>query len=319
MKTLFRPLKSVLLRQSRLPGVTRNFSAKSPHPGLLAEYQIDKETNELVRASFSKISDDEKAGLKGQRCLVPISMKQDVHYGTHFAATLSLLNASFSHCSFILADTLQAYSKRIFSPDKSIESLIDESREEGDKWLNENQLFLSKLSIPWKIVRWDAIVTNDDFSYALWMVKKTYATNEKFKQACDTNVMEFLDRNKAGVVDIEKAKDFGLEYILCECAAMFIWVDEKCHWELYPTGRKIAMTETYNLFIKPDHPNFLKPLSLRFKKVSNYENIPAEGNKTNTDHLKKYNLTGSTSNNENKNENDLQKFIGHFARKHILA
>ena len=51
-----------------------------------------------------------------------------------------------------------------------------------------------------------------------------------------------------------------------ECAAMCLWVEENCEYEVYPNPRNKAMSATYEIFIKPKTSSLLKPVALRFKK-----------------------------------------------------
>ena len=70
--------------------------------------------------------------------------------------------------------------------------------------------------------------------------------------------------------DKEFAFDCCLEYLLEECAVMCLWAHEGYDFELYPTGRNLAMKATYECIIKESCPGKLVSVSLHFKKIPNY-------------------------------------------------
>lgn len=268
MQQSLRPLALRFLKKTSSLVPLRRFSAPPLQPELLANYQLESELS-MLRASF-QLGEGDKSFLKKDRCLVPVSIGKEIHYGAHLAATLSLVNRSFKGVSFVLADSLQGYTKRLSHPDASLEDLKESARIAGTAWLNDNHLLLSQLTIPWHVLRWDTFLEHPEFDNYLGLVKNAYYNNPTFNEGCDENVMEYLNRNPDYPIETEQAKAFGLEYIWFECAAMFIWLEENCQWELYANGRKRAMQETYEHLIEPHHPTLLKPLSLRFKKVRNY-------------------------------------------------
>ena len=47
---------------------------------------------------------------------------------------------------------------------------------------------------------------------------------------------------------------------------MCLWAEEKYDFEVYPSGRSIAMQATHELAIRPRYGNILNSVALRFKK-----------------------------------------------------
>ncbi|MDF2868144.1 MAG: Uncharacterized protein K0S11_1614 [Gammaproteobacteria bacterium] len=236
--------------------------------------KIDDER--LIKAAFTRCTDAEKLAFALSNCLVTLSIGQSIHTGNYLAATLTEVNRSFKACTFVLGDTLQRHTEALHRYDLALEPEINEqamyklSRENGDKWLKENFATLAKLNIPWKITRWDNWLKNEKYPGMLAMIQTTYCQDEKFKQAFDSNVEEYLARLKRRnelKVDDATAKKFCLAYLLEECAVMCLWVEENCQFELYASGRTQAMQETFDRFIRNFYPTLLHPLAMRFKKV----------------------------------------------------
>ena len=153
-------------------------------------------------------------------------------------------------------------------PSATKEVLYKKSKEEGDRWIQKNSELLSKLSIPWSVVRWNYWLTHPKFNDLLNEVKTAYETELSYRTFFDENIEIYLERlKKRGELKVEKemAQQYCLDYLQEECAAMCLWVETRCEYELYASGRTPAMEATYQRFIRPLHSELLKPLSLKFK------------------------------------------------------
>lgn len=60
-------------------------------------------------------------------------------------------------------------------------------------------------------------------------------------------------------------KRLRVAHLIEECTALCLWTDLNCEYEVYPSPRNLAMTETYKRFVLPLFPNLLHPLSIKFK------------------------------------------------------
>lgn len=238
-------------------------------------YQVDLNTGKHVKALFSKIEQEDKNNFKASNCLVTLSIGQPIHYGPYLAATLNLINKSFNSCTFVLGDTLQRHTMGIMNPSLSDEELFQLSEEKGDLWLRDNMHLLSKLRIPWNVRRWNHWLEHRRFNELLGSIQKAYSSEPAYKRFFDRNIEAYLERlKKRGELHTgtDHAEELCLRYLKEECAAMLSWIEENCQFELYANGRTPAMQATYERFIKTLHPDLLKPISLRFKRISSHNN-----------------------------------------------
>lgn len=250
------------------------------------EEQKKLENDKIIKASFTKCSEAERQLFKSSNCLVTLSIGQPVHTGDYLAATLAEVNRSFKTCTLVLGDTLQRHTLALtrLASEKELHKL---TKENGDQWLRDNFSTLAKLTIPWKVTRWDNWLENEKYQRTLSMIQNTYLQDAIFKQAFDTNIDDFIARVKNRnqlIIDEKSAKEFCLSYLSEECAVMCLWIDEKCQFELYASGRTLAMQATFERYTKIFHPELLHPLAMRFKKVNSFEkdeitnNIPKLAN-----------------------------------------
>lgn len=251
------------------------FSTQNIEHDAFLKDQVEQTTNSLVTASFSQIERYDRTQFKNMSCIISLSMGQTTHYGPYLAATLGLVNKSFGACTFLLGDTLQRHTEAIKKPATNPDSLLGETEEKGNAWMRENIHLLSKLKIPWNIRRWNHWLEHRRFSELLKRIQHTYTYDQPYKRAIEENIIEYINRLKKRnelIVDEKEAYKHCLNYLQEECAAMCLWIDEKCEFELYANGRSTAMQATYERFIETLHPDLLQPISLRFKKKINNEN-----------------------------------------------
>lgn len=235
------------------------------------EFQKDSDSKKYVKAFFQNCKDEDIAQFKKSKCMLTLSINTAKHSAGHYlAAELSLVNLNFHACTLILGDTLQRFTMAL-DEDNSEDFFYKKTRELGDQWIIKNSNLLSALEIPFEIVRWDIFLAHPQFSKRLLLIQKTYLKEPEYQKALDKNIEEYLERiqsKNALKIPLEKAKKLCLNYLQEECAAMLIWVEKNCEFELYPSVRAKALQATYERFIEPLHPNLLKPISLRFKKVT---------------------------------------------------
>jgi hypothetical protein len=257
-------------------------------------YQIEEKNKRFVRARFRKAPEN-KTQLINTKCLLPLSIgQQPYHYGAYFAATLKLVDDTFSSILFVGCDTLQRYNRAI-QLNKSPEDCRQQTKEEWDRWLIINHPMLARLSIRWAIIRWDSFLKDPAFQKHLNLVELVYNIDKKFQKICHNNVEIFLERMESRneiKVPRELAWKYSLAYLLEECAAMFLWKREDCKFELYPSTRSPAMQYIWETLFEPD---ILIPVSLDFRLLKNYtypkeyshqknkQNEPSSENFTNFD------------------------------------
>jgi len=224
----------------------------------------------VIKASYKDCSLSDRALFKRSKCIVPISVGQSIHEGEKFKATIELINRTFQECTILIDDVVQRHTLKIANMEKSAEELYQKAIDEGKQWFARNRCAYNALTIPFKTITWEKWLNHVNFPKVHKEVNNQYNSNTKFKQAFHDNITEFLTRYKKHNEHLQFDYDTGyalcLDYLKEECACMCLFVEEKCEFEVYPSGRNKAMAVTYEFLIKPKYPNLLKSVALRFKK-----------------------------------------------------
>ena len=227
----------------------------------------------IIKASFRGNNPEERKEFRQSTCLMPISVGQAIHEGNKFKAVIKLINSSFKHCTILVDDSVQRHTMGITNKLDN-DSLYKLANAEGESWLARNKLSYDELTIPYDILRWDHWLHNKNFANSHELVKYQYYENSVYKAAIDANIDEFLSRHLKNFqhikIDMQRAYRLCLDYLLEECAVMCLWVDGAYDFEVYPSGRNLAMAATYEQLIKPKMTNYLRPVALRFKKYPGY-------------------------------------------------
>ncbi len=222
-----------------------------------------------TKASFAGCPVSDRKLFKKSNCIIPISiMGSKEHEGNRFLATMQLVNASFKSCTLLIGDGLHRHTLKIEHPEEDEGSLHKMALILGDQWFLRNRNAYENLRIPYKIVRWSNYLEHPDFNRCLQVVSSLYKVDETYKNAIEDNGKQYLSRyaNKGICFNAVEALSFCVAYLKEECATMCLWAEEGYLFELYPTGRCLAMDVTYQRLIQPLYRDRLKPVSLRFKK-----------------------------------------------------
>lgn len=219
----------------------------------------------VIKASFRACPIDDRKLFSISNCLALISMDSLSHEGEKFRATVDLINRSFKSCTILVGDTLYRHNLMKELPTSSKADVYLKSLELGDCWIKRNQAIVERLTIPYEITRWSKWLEHPDFENRLLQIEALYEKDNIFKNNFDLAVDEYLGR---GLKSSGHEGDFAacLSYLKEECAIMTLWVTNHYDFELYPSGRNMAMAITYEYLIKPRFPHLLKPVALRFKK-----------------------------------------------------
>lgn len=222
----------------------------------------------ITKASFKNCPLSEREGFHLSHVLIPISVGQRYHEGHKFEATLRLVNQKFNKATILVGDTLQRHNIEVLEELGGAEA-FQLARQRGDDWLERVRPLLSLLKIPFNFIRWDYWLEHPEFELAKQKVSTLYAEDGSYQSSFSITVNDFLLRNRdffSSSRDREHASRLCLRYLIEECAAMLIWPETKCQFELYPSKRTPAMQSTYERLIMPSYPDCIKPVSLRFKK-----------------------------------------------------
>ncbi|MBP9726075.1 MAG: hypothetical protein KBD83_01230 [Gammaproteobacteria bacterium] len=211
-----------------------------------------------------------KRKFSASKCLLTISVGQEVHEGEKFLSTVHLVDRNFNACIMLIDDTLQRHTMAMQAGLEEGDEMLDASLKAGDAWLNRNRAAYSQMHIPLVIIRWNEFLLHKKYAFFKSMLKETYKTDIAYQASFDKTIDQFLARysrhhqEKNYVVDA-RARRLCLEYLLEECTAMCLWSELGCEFEVYPSYRNPAMDETHRRFILPDFPKLLHAVSIKFK------------------------------------------------------
>ncbi len=216
-----------------------------------------------------KCPEEYKTTFKNAKCLLTISVGQEVHEGEKFKTTIDLINNWFKECTILIDDTLQRHSMKL-SSSLSIEELYLKSLEEGRKWLQRNNSILNTLKIPFNITYWDKWLSHKNYKNQYEKITKLYKQDINYKESFDIAIHDFLERYIPRLpknIKINKKEAFSLclEYLKEECTALCLWIEENAQFEVYPSKRNQAMSITHEIFVKPYYPGLLLPVAIKFK------------------------------------------------------
>jgi hypothetical protein len=221
-----------------------------------------------VKAMF-KCPSEFKSKFNNARCLLTISVGQKVHEYEEFLATINLVNSSFKQCIILIDDTLQRHSMRILD-DSSENTIYQQSLIAGDAWLLRNKSIYNLLTIPFSIIRWDQWLNHPDYAQARRQIDLLYENDCAYKECLNKTIEIFLTRFQKridlhqDIFNYHRAFKLSLEYLKEECTAICLWPELGCHFEVYPSQRNLAMTETHKRFIIPSYPNLLHAVAIKF-------------------------------------------------------
>ncbi|MCD6056164.1 MAG: Uncharacterized protein K0R12_1126 [Gammaproteobacteria bacterium] len=221
-----------------------------------------------VKASFNQCAPEAKTLFLKSSAQVTISVDQPIHYGAKFHATMNLIQKHFTSCKIMVDDTVQRHTYAILHPEKSDDELYHLSYAKGNTWIAESINTLSNLKIPCQVIRWNRWLTHPEFPRMLKIIEDLYQNDKSYRESVESSIIAYLDRflKRHPDVDPEHAYKCCVTYLQEECAGMTLWPELGCQFEIYPSGRNGAMEATYDRFIKPNHPELLKIVALRFSK-----------------------------------------------------
>lgn len=192
----------------------------------------------MVQASFKAPNGSNKTTsngeLRGNICILPISVGQSYHAGENGRALLRLVaSTGFSKVIIILADTLQRYTIA-GEEDRTPADCIDIAREKGNAWLEwlEEQKRQDKAiaALPIVIIRWGSYenqITSERKIVEGW----ANTDHQSFKHLLVTTAAGFLKGaagRKTDITGLQLGKIFeqSLVYLMEEAAVAVKWQSE---------------------------------------------------------------------------------------------
>ncbi|HXH54866.1 MAG TPA: hypothetical protein VNK03_03880 [Gammaproteobacteria bacterium] len=209
----------------------------------------------------------DKAIFRKSRCLLTISVGQEAHEGDKFGATIDLVNTAFASCILLVDDSLQRHSMAL-NKAEGADFFHPASIAAGDNWLTRNKPYYQKLENLEQIIRWDRWLKHPLYLEKHAHIKTLHAKDKDYQQSFTETITTFLKRNhhlNTRDFDDENARRLCLDYLIEECAALCLWPEANAHFEVYPSKRNLAMTQTHERFVLPQYPQLLHPVAIKFK------------------------------------------------------
>ena len=197
-----------------------------------------------------------------------ISVGQQYHEDGKFQSTINTVNKHFSYCNVLVADTLQKHTMNIIKHDKNKEELYVLSKQAGDDWLERNMQYISTLTIPYTISRWDEWLGNDRYQYYYAKVYELYNNYNAYKNGVDQTAQQFiLKRDPALIKNQDSAFNLCLKYLLEEAVVACIYKELGYRFTVYPSkGNSAVITAAEKLV--PNEVGFItKFITLRIKQA----------------------------------------------------
>ncbi len=222
-----------------------------------------------IKAVYRYVDELNRSKFNSSRCLLTISVGQEVHEDEKFDATVNLINDSFKECIMMIDDSLQRHTM-VLDRKESAEEFYQISVKEGDLWLSRNEQYYSKMNNLSRIIRWDHWLKNPNYLTKKKTLQDAITKDASFAEIFDNTINEFLTRyfNRLfSQSDFNMARGYQLcfDYLLEECTAMCLWPELDCHFEVYPSKRNFAMDETHRRYVLPFHKELLHAVAIKFK------------------------------------------------------
>lgn len=230
-----------------------------------------KKNKKVYIASFRNIKNISKQNPHSLVGSLTISMDNAVTTGNKLKSIIYKTNKSFSHCYFMLCDTLNRHTLMINNPNLEESEAQIIAFNQGNEWLKLNNHLFNELSIPFNIIRWDYWLNHKNYSKKMNIIISEFNNNKSYRKAFYENTKIYLNRKYVNIIE-EKQLINCIRYLQEECAVMLLWAEAGYNCELYPAERNLAMSKTYEIFIKPfTNENILVPIKIDVKtrKLSN--------------------------------------------------
>ena len=218
---------------------------------------------------FTNCTKDERDYFKSKSCLLTISVGQTPHEGNKFRTTLNLINSHFKICTIAVNDTLQRHTNSLNYPEMSEDQLFEYSLKQGKEWIERNMpIIKEELCIPYKIARWEKWFNNAQYLKDIVIINQLYDSNIGYQKIINEVADSFVKRYSKKIEDYDYQKAFNCskKYLLEECAAMLQWFEEDCDYEIYPSIRNDAISETFRLLEPEKNKALLLPIGVKLIK-----------------------------------------------------
>lgn len=179
-------------------------------------------------------------------CLLGISVGQPAHEGDKFCATIAWASTRFSRIHIWIADTLHRHNLPCETPEKSLIA-HEQSRQEGDLWLERNAMILSSVSIPLTVSRWDDWLNDPRYPPSRLRMQELYDSHADLRSVVERDAGKYLQRPVRQRVlngDSNLVLANCIELILEECAVFCLLLADHPGVDIYP-GSELETTRYF--------------------------------------------------------------------------
>lgn len=176
-------------------------------------------------------------------CCIGISLHSTNHTGENFEAIINYINENFKFCLIDLSDTL--YTHHYISTHKlNPTEAYFQAREDGEKWLKDNQESLAKLKIPYQIVRWEHWKNSSEYSETKLKFDELFEYNLVFRNAVLSDIYAYYKRRyNRDVSNVDpKFLKSSISYLLEELSCHTILFKDYPCTNIYP-GKQLKCYE----------------------------------------------------------------------------
>lgn len=177
-----------------------------------------------------------------------ISVGQPYHEGDKFKATVEWCRKNFDQVQVLVGDTLQRYASML-ETDLDAGTAFDNSRKEGDLWLERNFSVLNSLP-GLEIKRWENWRLDESYKPRLLKIMASYDENSAFRKAIDEAVVAYCSRKNRlqTLQDTTKRKkilDLSYQYVFEEIAIYTLIAERERAVDIYPGSCLAVMSYFY--------------------------------------------------------------------------
>lgn len=166
-------------------------------------------------------------------CCLDVSLFNRYQEGAYLAGAYKWVSARFSDCIINLGDTLHRHNLR--HQYATMDDAHEKSRNLGQDWLDNNELCLGALDIPYKIMRSDDWLVDPDFEPVHEAIWEFYYKDSAFQDVIADDIETFVARRTDLPASI--VRQSSLAYLLEETAADILLGQRGGVAHLYPGNR----------------------------------------------------------------------------------
>ena len=240
----------------------------------------------------SKLTSGRSGQMKSYVAILLVSVGKENFEAEAIESAVKMINQEFKACCIVVADTLQRYN---IATEKSVseKDAYEEALKKGDEWLvRYNSYFLNNFKIPFEIVRWDSLISDDDFIQQEKKFSCCIEANEVLSNAMRESIDEygkrlFKNMGESYFKQIESQHEKNcFSYLKEECVAITLLPKKIFTYSsdfsplviVYPGKSTSILTENRNTFILDEYDeiirsygDYLNWISYRFNRLKQHE------------------------------------------------